>query len=319
VALFIIAVGLQLFPRFLSRPLTHADRATWGSGLVALALVARIIGQPLDPGSTRLTLLLFATAALPLGLLVASSAFDVLHAPASSASTVPAGNWRRFLAVAGIALAGVLVLHGRFCVVACDILVAERRRGADPSRAGRLAVSGFAVARVFGRFLILRRPELEGASHAGALVAGRAGVDRARLIFSGPALRWLGPCSSWPCSARGSGRSACTTVPRRVGTYVTIRRGAGCLAFVFLVFSEALQVGLFDARCCRVCRRRSPNCQRRSAQARFLLPLMVALAALTPIFSADVLKHRVRIEVIVDLLLAGALVRVLAETIGGTR
>ena len=46
---------------------------------------------------------------------------------------------------------------------------------------------------------------------------------------------------------------------------------------------------------------------------------MVALAALTPIFSADVLKHRVRIEVIVDLLLAGALVRVLAETIGGTR
>ena len=92
VALFIVAVGLQLFPRFLSRPLTHADRATWGSGLVVLALVARIIGQPLDPGSTRLALLLFATAALPFGLVVASSAFGVLHAPASNASALPAGQ-----------------------------------------------------------------------------------------------------------------------------------------------------------------------------------------------------------------------------------
>jgi uncharacterized protein involved in response to NO len=50
----------------------------------------------------------------------------------------------------------------------------------------------------------------------------------------------------------------------------------------------------------------------------FLLPLMVAMAArLLPILSADVLKHRLRLEITVDLLLVGALVRVGGEAISG--
>jgi hypothetical protein len=50
----------------------------------------------------------------------------------------------------------------------------------------------------------------------------------------------------------------------------------------------------------------------------FLLPLMVAMAArLLPIFSADMLKHKLRLELTVDLLLLGAVVRVVAEAIGG--
>jgi hypothetical protein len=40
-------------------------------------------------------------------------------------------------------------------------------------------------------------------------------------------------------------------------------------------------------------------------------------ARLLPIFSANVLKHRLRLEITADLLLVGALVRVVAEAIGG--
>ena len=49
--LFILAVGLQLFPRFLGAPLLHVQRAPWGASVVALALVARLVGQPLAPGT----------------------------------------------------------------------------------------------------------------------------------------------------------------------------------------------------------------------------------------------------------------------------
>jgi hypothetical protein len=330
VVLFIIAVGLQLFPRFLGRPLTHADRATWGGGLIALALVARIIGQPLDPGSARLTLLLFATAALPLGLLVASSAFDVLHAPASSASTMPAGNWRRFLAVGGIALAGVLVLYvwSSLQLVAGDVLVAPNLDEAliHLELAGFATCLVFAVAsRVFGRFLILRtRPELEGALPLLALL-WLSGLLLVTLgwVFSTPAWRWLGSLvelavlGTWIWAiglydrpARASGTPYVTNPTRR-----WVR-----LAFVFLVFSAALQLGLFGRE---VLLGAAPSIAELSAARHalgqgFLLPLMVAMAArLLPIFSADVLKHRVRLEVIVDLLFVGALVRVAAEALGG--
>src|SRR5918911_365118 len=56
---FIVAVGLQLFPRFLGSPLEHAQRAAWGSALVALALIARLVGQPLAPSPARAALLVF--------------------------------------------------------------------------------------------------------------------------------------------------------------------------------------------------------------------------------------------------------------------
>ena len=45
---------------------------------------------------------------------------------------------------------------------------------------------------------------------------------------------------------------------------------------------------------------------------------MLSMASrLLPIFSADVLRHRALLEVTIDLLLVGALVRVGAEAIGG--
>ena len=63
--LFVLAVGLQLFPRFLGAPLLHVQRAPWGASVVALALVARLVGQPLAPGTGRVIVLVFSTLALP--------------------------------------------------------------------------------------------------------------------------------------------------------------------------------------------------------------------------------------------------------------
>src|SRR5438067_4813409 len=73
--LFILAVGLQLFPRFLGAPLLHVQRAPWGASLVALALVARLVGQPLAPGPGRVIVLVFSVLALPVGMLLAGSVF----------------------------------------------------------------------------------------------------------------------------------------------------------------------------------------------------------------------------------------------------
>ncbi|HEY8742863.1 MAG TPA: hypothetical protein VIU62_07185, partial [Chloroflexota bacterium] len=70
VLLFIVAVGLQLFPRFLGTPPRHALRAVWGAGGIALSLVARLLGQPLEPGLARMVLLTIAVVGLPVGAIV---------------------------------------------------------------------------------------------------------------------------------------------------------------------------------------------------------------------------------------------------------
>ena len=60
------------------------------------------------------------------------------------------------------------------------------------------------------------------------------------------------------------------------------------------------------------------NPTRRWVGQGFLLTLMVSMAArLLPVYSADVLKRRRLLEVTLDLLLIGVLVRVSAEAIGG--
>src|SRR5579864_2310479 len=59
VLVFITSVGLQLFPRFLGAPLHHPNRATLGASLLSLALLARLIAQPLALGPLRVSLLTF--------------------------------------------------------------------------------------------------------------------------------------------------------------------------------------------------------------------------------------------------------------------
>ena len=93
--LFILAVGLQLFPRFLGAPLMHVQRAQWGAGLVALALVARLVGQPLAPGVGRVTVLVFSVLALPVGMLIAGSVFHGLSRRSAQPDSGPSAAWRQ--------------------------------------------------------------------------------------------------------------------------------------------------------------------------------------------------------------------------------
>src|SRR5919204_777804 len=107
---FIVAVGLQLFPRFLGSPLTHAQRAAWGCNVLAVALVARLVGQPLAPSAARVALLALAAAGVPLGALLAGSAFHGLRRPTSVPNTAPSGAWRRFVLIGGLSLGVALGL-----------------------------------------------------------------------------------------------------------------------------------------------------------------------------------------------------------------
>ena len=91
-------------------------------------------------------------------------------------------------------------------------------------------------------------------------------------------------------------------------------------AFAFLLLGLALNAGLFARE---VLFGIPPSFTELSAARHavaqgFILPMMASMAArLLPIYSADVLKRRWLIELIVDLLLAGALIRVVAEVVGG--
>jgi hypothetical protein len=53
VLVFICAVGLQLFPRFVGAPVLHAERSTWGAIAISLALLVRLATQPMANGPLR--------------------------------------------------------------------------------------------------------------------------------------------------------------------------------------------------------------------------------------------------------------------------
>lgn len=110
VLLFIVAVALQLFPRFLAAPLQHPQRAIWAACALVLALVLRLLAQPLEPDILRTTLLVLATAGVPVGLVIAGWTFHGLPRASIQPSSGPSASWRRFVAVGGTALGGVLIL-----------------------------------------------------------------------------------------------------------------------------------------------------------------------------------------------------------------
>jgi hypothetical protein len=331
---FIVAVGLQLFPRFLGAPLRHAQRAAWGCDILALALVARLVGQPLPPSAARGALLAFAAVGLPAGSLVAGSAFHNLK-PLTPAPTSPgsSGAWRRFVLVGGLALGLALVLcvwSGLVLAVGGSVVPV----GLDEALI-HLELAGFAVplvfavaTRVFGRFLLLRtRSTLEArvALLAGLWATGLLLVVLGWLLDAtwSAWLRWLGSLVelavlvSWlwlvglyDPPARESGTPHVTTPTRR-----WVR-----LAFAFALFSLSLSVGLFgrEALLGVAPSTTEVSAARHALGQGFLLPLMVAMAArMLPVLSADVLKRRLRLEVTVDLLFMGALLRVGAEAVGG--
>ena len=297
---FIVAVGLQLFPRFLGSPLTHAERGAWGCGILALALTARLVGQPLAPSAARVALLAAAVVGVPVGGLALGSALGLCV-------------W------SGL----VLALGGEVVPVGLDEALIH------------LELAGFAVAlvfavgsRVFGRFLLLQtRPALEqripllawlwGAGLVVVVLGWLLDVQGSvwlrwlgSLIELGVLVTWLWLVGLYDLPSRESGTPYVTNPTRR-----WVR-----LAFAFALFSVSLNVGLFGREALLGV---APSITELSAARHalgqgFLMPLVVTMAArMLPFVSADAVKHRLRLEVIVDLLLAGALVRVAAEVTGG--
>ena len=331
--LFILAVGLQLFPRFLGAPLIHVQRAQWGAGLVALALVARLVGQPLAPGVGRVTVLVFSVLALPVGMLIAGSVFHGLSRRSAQPDSGPSAAWRRFVVVAGLALGAALFVYvwAGLGLAAGGVLVPQ---GTDEALI-HLELAGFATclvlsvgSRVFGRFLLLRTlskletwvPRLALGWGVGlAVVAGGWLLDGAWGAWArtlGAAIElailctWLWVIGMYDKPSRESGTPYVTNPTRR-----WVR-----LAFAFLVFSLALDVVLFgrEALYGTAPSLTELSAARHALAQGFLLPLMVSMASrLLPIYSADVLRRRALLEVTLDLLLVGALVRVGAEAIGG--
>ena len=329
VDLFIIAVALQLFPRFLATPLEHSERVVWSAWLLAAALVLRLLGQPLQPGALRSVVLVGSSVGLPLGLFVAGSAFHTLRRGSIQPSSGPSAAWRRFVGVGGVALGAVIGLWiwSNLSLATGDAVVGAARDEAliHLELAGFATSIVFAVAsRIFGRFLLLRaRPGLD--SYLPALAVGW-GVGLALTAggwllgdFGGVWVRWAGSSVElivvliWMWLIGLYGRPT-----RASGTpYVTgpTRRWVR-LAFGFLLLGLVLDWVLYgrEAMNGTVPTFVQLSAARHAIAQGFLLPLMVSMAArLLPVLSADVLKHRVRLEWTIDLLLVGALLRVMAE------
>jgi hypothetical protein len=276
---------------------------------------------------------MFAALGVPAGALLAGSAFHDLTRGRMSSTVGAAEPWRRFVAVGGVALGTALALY-LWCglgLAAGDVVVPQ---GLDEALihlelAGFATSLAFAVAsRIFGRFLLLRtRSSLDARVPLLALLWGTgltlvalgwivAVPWAAWLRFLGSLVElavlvsWLWLIGLYSRPSRDSGTPHVTNPTR----------GWVRLAFLFLVLSAALHVGLFGRE---VIEGTPPSITELSAARHalgqgFLLPLMVPMAArLLPIFSADMLKHKLRLELTVDLLLLGAFVRVVAEAIGG--
>ena len=333
VLVFIVSVGLQLFPRFLGAPLLHPRRATYGASLISVALIARLVGQPLPAGVLRTGLLVVAALGVPAGALLAGSAFHGLSRRSVQPRTGPASAWRRFILVGGLSLGGALVLFvaAGLALAFGDVVVDQ---GTDEALI-HLELVGFTAcliygvgSRIFGRFFLLRSgpvfdawvPRLAAAWGVGLLLVSIGWFVPGQV---GAALRLLGALFELVVACTWLWLSGLLAPPtRESGTpYVTnpTRRWVR-LAFAFLVIGLALDVGLFGRE---VLFGVAPSvtelsAARHSLAQGFVLPMMVSMAArLLPIYSADALKHRGRLELTVDVLLLGALIRVVAEAVGG--
>lgn len=330
VLLFIVAVGLQLFPRFLGVPLRHPERAMWGAWLVATSVVLRLIGQPLQPGLPRATVLACSAAALPIGALLAGSAFHGLTRRSVQPSTGPSASWRRFVAVAGLCLGGSLVLYvlGTAELIAGNLVVPQ---GLDEALI-HLELFGFAAAlsmgvatRIFGRFLLLKtKPSFErwvpilaegwGLGVLGVSVGWMFETAWLGLMGSGielvVLLSWLWLVALYEAPARESGTP-----------YVTNpTRGWVRLAFFFLVAGVALNTALYAREVLSglSASMTELSAARHALAQGYLLPLMLSMAGrLLPVLSAWTLKHRAAFELIIDVVFVGAFLRVVAEAAGG--
>jgi hypothetical protein len=328
VALFIMAVAVQLFPRFHASKLEHPRQVSLGGLLLAAGISVRLFGQPLMPGGSDRPVLLVLSGVLELvGVLLAVHAFarvirgGVQPAPSGWAALLPitmGGSLLLALVLNLIACVG-LARGGLVVPLALDEALLHLQLWGFASSMV-LAVAG----RVFPRFLLLQptrdwllRPAL------GFWAAGSWGVPLVWLLLDGAApARLVATLAQlvgavlyvvglrlyeWPI--RESGMPQITNPTRRWARTAFALLLAAASANVGIAAAETLGLPITSTEI---------SAGRHLVAQGFLLPLIVLMAArILPGYSASMV-HRTRLlAVLVWSLLAAAAVRGGAELVGG--
>jgi len=327
VGLFIMAVAVQLVPRFHASRMAHPTQVSVGGLLLAAGLILRLVGQPLLPGvPLRATLLVLSGIFELVGVLLAVHTFALLI----GRGVTPPRGWEALLPAT---LGGSLVLALVLNLVAC----LELAQGAlvvpyalDEALL-HLEVWGFASTmvlaisgRVFPKFLLLQPTRAHLARAAlGLWAVGSFGVPLVWLVFEGtPALRFMAALAQfggavlfvtalrlYDPAARESGTPHITNPTRR-----WVR-----LAYALMLTAAAANLGIaaadFLGRTSTVA---ELSGARHLVAQGFLLPMIQLMAArILPGYSGHMLKRGRLLGALLWSLLAGAALRGGAELAGG--
>jgi hypothetical protein len=328
VTLFIIAVGVQLFPRFHASHLDSPRLVSIGGLMLGLGIVLRAVSQPLLPGSWARAPGLLASGVLELfGVALAVYAF----ARVIGGSVQPRGS--RFAAVLpatlGISLLAALVLNAVVCLNLArgglvvpptqdEALVHLELWGFASSMV--LAVSG----RIFPRFLLLQGTREWLLPYALVLWAvGSLGV---------PAV-WLGLPSATPLRAVATLAQVAGAVLFVVALRLYDRpfRASGTphvtyptrrwirVAFALMLASAVAEFALTVAESLGgVASLTELSAARHALAQGFLLPMIVLMAArILPGYSGQMTRQPWLLSLMMWTLLIGAGLRFVAELFGG--
>ena len=143
--LLILGVGALLLPAFWRAKLEHPRVISYGGGLVGCGLIAQLIGQPLDPGAVRSTLLALAVVLPPVGFIWAGS--ELARARLRQQTRVAA--WEVALALCACSLVGALLLRAALLL---DLALSGAPAAFGPIHQGLivLELDGFILAATVG-------------------------------------------------------------------------------------------------------------------------------------------------------------------------
>jgi hypothetical protein len=327
--LFIVAVGVQLFPRFLGSPLKRPALVSTGGLLVASGIVLRVLGQPLPSAEPLRGYALAASALLELlGAALIASIFVSLVRGSAQQPPLGLGALLPATALGSLAAAFLLNLVTSVGLAAGGLVVPF----AQDEALLHLELWGFASSvvlavawRVFPKFLLLR-PTRErllpaaltmwslgsfGTPLVLALAADASpGRALAALAQLGGAWLFVVALRLYEPPFRASGTPHITNPTRR-----WVR-----LAFALMLCAAAADFGLAAAAAAggRTTPLTELSAARHALAQGFLLPLIVLMAArLLPGYSADMNRRPRLLSLLVWSLLTSGAARFIAELTGG--
>jgi hypothetical protein len=328
VAPFIMAVGVQLFPRFHASRLERPAQVSIGGLLLALGLILRLLGQPLLPSETLRPAILVASGILQfVGVLLAVHAFaavirgGVQPAPSRWRAVLPATMGSSLFLALVLNLVACFELAGGLLVVPFaedEALIHLELWGFASSMV--LAVSG----RIFPKFLLLRPTHDNVLRAALSLWAiGSLGVPLVWLALAGaPAARSVAALAQL-CGAVlfVFGIRLYETPVRKsaVPRVTNPTRHWARSAFGLLLAAAAADFGIALAEAVGMpVSLTEVSAARHLVAQGFLLPVIVYMAArILPGYSGFMMRRPRLLSALVWTLLFGAALRGGAELVGG--